>query len=138
MGSSCHGSAVNEPTRICEDTDSIPGLAQQVKDPTLLWLWCRLAAVAPILALAWELPYAALKRKKKKKKKKKRNVSNNRIFGMHSVQSRKPHSKQFSWTGLATMSEHTPRQLPSKNRQNLVKVGKKKKRLKIWIRLNVK
>ena len=27
-------------------------------DPALLWLWCRLAAVAPIQPLAWELPYA--------------------------------------------------------------------------------
>ena len=27
-------------------------------DPTLLWLWCRLAAIAPIGPLAWELPYA--------------------------------------------------------------------------------
>ena len=39
-------------------------------DPTLLWLWCRLAAVALIPPLAWELPYAAdaaLKREKKKK-----------------------------------------------------------------------
>ena len=37
-------------------------------DPTLLWLWCRLAAIASIRLLAWELPYdsgAALKRKKK-------------------------------------------------------------------------
>ena len=24
--------------------------------PTLLWLWCRLAAAAPIGPLAWELP----------------------------------------------------------------------------------
>ena len=39
-------------------------------DPTLLWLWRRLAATVPIRPLAWELPYAmsaALKRKKKKK-----------------------------------------------------------------------
>ena len=38
-----------------------------------LWLWCRLAAVAPIQPVAWELPYVvgvALKRQKKKKKKK--------------------------------------------------------------------
>ena len=28
-------------------------------DPVLLWLWCRLAAVAPIRPLAWEPPYAA-------------------------------------------------------------------------------
>ena len=35
-----------------------------------LWLWCRLAAVAPIRPLAWELSYtagASLKRKRKKK-----------------------------------------------------------------------
>jgi len=29
-----------------------------VLDPTLLRLWCRPAAVAPIWPLAWELPYA--------------------------------------------------------------------------------
>jgi len=28
-------------------------------DPQLLWLWCRLAAIAPIWPLAWELLYAA-------------------------------------------------------------------------------
>ena len=36
-------------------------------DPALLWLWYRLAAVAPIQPLTWELPYAsgaALERKK--------------------------------------------------------------------------
>ena len=45
----------------------------QGSDPTLLWLWCRLAAATPIGPLAWELPYAvgvALKRKKRKKKRK--------------------------------------------------------------------
>ena len=43
-------------------------------DPALLWLRCRLAAVAVIGPLAWEPPYAAgaaLKRQKTKKKKKK-------------------------------------------------------------------
>ena len=37
----------------------------------LLWLWYRLAAVAPIQPLAWEPPYAmgtALKRQKQKQK----------------------------------------------------------------------
>ena len=39
-------------------------------EPSLLWLWYRPAAVAPIQPLAWELPYAtsvALKIPKKKK-----------------------------------------------------------------------
>ena len=39
-------------------------------DPVLLWLWHRLAAVAPVGPLAWKLPYAvraALKGKKAKK-----------------------------------------------------------------------
>ena len=37
----------------------ILGKVQCVKDPALLWLWHRLAAVALIVPLAWELPYAA-------------------------------------------------------------------------------
>ena len=44
-------------------------------DPALLRLWHRLAAVAPIRAIAWELPYAtgaATKKKKKKKRKEKK------------------------------------------------------------------
>ena len=40
--------------------------------PTLLWLWHKPAATAPIQPLAWELPYAAgaaLKSKNKRTKK---------------------------------------------------------------------
>ena len=43
-------------------------------DPTLLWLWYRLAAIDAIHPLAWESPYAvvaALKRRKTKKENKK-------------------------------------------------------------------
>ena len=40
-------------------------------DLSLLWLWHKSAAAAPIRPLAWKIPYAAgaaLKRQKKKKK----------------------------------------------------------------------
>ena len=50
-------------------------------DPALLWLWCRLAATAPIRPLAWEPPYATgaalekAKRQKTKTTKKKTKLS---------------------------------------------------------------
>ena len=50
-----------------EDVGWIPGLTQCVEDPALLRLWYRLAAVALIQPLAWELSYAsgaALKKEK--------------------------------------------------------------------------
>ena len=49
------------------DAGFIPGLAQWVKDPTLLllWLWCRLAAAAPNSTSS--LGTSTLKKKKKKK-----------------------------------------------------------------------
>ena len=62
------------PTGNHEVVGSIPALAQWVKDPVLLWLWCRLAAAALIRPLAWELPHAvgaALEKAKRQKKKKK-------------------------------------------------------------------
>ena len=47
----------------------------------LLWLWCRLAAIALIRPLAWEFPYAlgvAVKRKEKKQMK--NSVIRNSVF----------------------------------------------------------
>ena len=51
---------------------------RRVKYPALPWPWHMLAATAPILPLAWELPYAAGADLKRKEKKRKENKTKNR------------------------------------------------------------
>ena len=54
-------------------------------DPVLLWLWCRLAATAPIRPLAWEPPYAVGEAQEmtKRQKKKPKNKKTKKLFLSH-------------------------------------------------------
>ena len=67
-------------------------------DPALLWLWHRLAAVAPIRPLSWEFPYAesvALKSKKKKKAKKEKEKKN--AMGRNQEGAKEKEETRFLW-----------------------------------------
>ena len=78
--SSHHGSVEINLTSIHEDQDWSLALLSGLGIRCFGELWYRLAAVAPIIPLAWETPYAmgaALKRQKRKKRKEKENSYNN-------------------------------------------------------------
>ena len=81
-------------------------------DPMLLCLWSRLAAVAPIRHLAWELPCAAgaALKKKKKKKKKTQTPKNPTYLGATGAMSTSSCTKkwQLCWCGCAQQI-HQPR-----------------------------
>ena len=70
--SSLHGSAPCKWCCLANGVASSCGAGfRHSPEPALLWLWYRQTATAPILPLAWELPYAtgaALKSKNKNKK----------------------------------------------------------------------
>ena len=64
-------------------------------DPVLLWLWCRLVAVALVHPLAWESPYAvgvALKRQKNKNNNNKKSI-NNSLYSSIKKTEKKPWDK---------------------------------------------
>ena len=54
-------------------------------DTTLLWLWCRPAAVTPIRSLAWEPPYATGAATKTTKKNPKQNTRQRMALELYSM-----------------------------------------------------
>ena len=84
--SSHRGTAKTNPIRNYEVAGLIPGLAQWVKDPTLLWLWRTPAATAPIRppSLGTSIFHGCSPRKDKiknqNKKLKKKKMEKQRLF----------------------------------------------------------
>ena len=79
-------------------------------DPELLWLWCGLAATAPIRPLAWEPLYAAGAALEKTKRQKKKGVIGVPIAAYQVKNSTSIHhlTNGFSWSSRRGAAETNP------------------------------